>query len=138
MFKPLAPFTISSGNVPIKVESVLTEIKQWSNAESYLLIKANLANGDLAYVEIFYTELDETAVIDVSNNFRGDFGYQINNSGEWYEASENYAGSSGEIIITKNNLISRTIEGTFSGLAVNINNSSDTKKAMHGSFAVAY
>lgn len=133
-------FSINVDNTPIETKSIVTKILTDGNDEKYLQIAANLTNGDIAYVEIYYNGLNGIPKIIVNQSQKGAFGYQANSQGDtkWYGAAQNFEGSIGEINIEKNDLVGRTITGTFSGTAVNISNLSDKKIITGGSFTVVY
>ncbi|MEP7142793.1 MAG: hypothetical protein ABI707_07980 [Ferruginibacter sp.] len=129
-------FTMKVNNAPAGAKSISTKIKKSLDDKNYLQITATLGNNDLVFVDIFYNEIGERCILKVSSDDKGDFGYRTLSTNRWYEASRNYG--SGQIIIIKNDLNGRTIQGTFAGTVEEVDRSLDQKDIAEGSFAVNY
>jgi hypothetical protein len=59
-------------------------------------------------------------------------------TGDIYGAGYGWGGSSGKVTVTSNNLQQRKIEGTFSCVLVNGNNTSQTIPVTEGHFSFSY
>jgi hypothetical protein len=59
-------------------------------------------------------------------------------NGDFYGAGNGWTNGSGKVVITTNDQTKRKIEGTFSGVLVNSNNTSQTITVTDGHFSITY
>ena len=137
IIKAIEPLTLKVNNSSVTVKSVSGIIKKNCIDKNYIEIKVVLTNNDLAYIDIFLNDVVETAIIDISKDYRCAFSYIDSDVWNLYEASNNYPGVTGKISIKKNDLVAKRIEAEFGGTAVNVSNLED-KKIMKGCFDICY
>lgn len=136
--KAAEPFVVKIDNIQVVIKNVTVAIKENGENLPFLLIEAYPENGDHIYLIIYHVMIGDKAIIDVTNNEWGSFFFYTTKEGKSFEASQKYAHASGKIIITKNDLSKKRIEGTFAGVATATDSNYGTKNFTDGSFALNY
>lgn len=123
----------------MSMSNIATAIKKGPNNKPYLEVKGDIGStGGYMALDFFIHEIGSTVTIDVTKSPWADFALQ--NAKKYYEASYANVGSSGTIVITKNDTIAKMITGTFSGQPLTLPDTSSRKGTVitNGVFTVNY
>ena len=125
----------------IRVTHLLTNPDiQYNNMKllgAYGAIDGDTSNAFSLTVAYHDIAKGETVDLATDNSGKAFISYQQGN-GDIYGAGYGWGGSSGKVTVTSNNLQQQKIEGSFSCVLVNGNNTTQTITVTEGHFSVSY
>jgi hypothetical protein len=139
---PAAPLQAKLNGKLIRVTNLLTNPDiQYNNIK--LLGAYGAIDGDTSNafsLTVAYQDIAKGETVDLATDNYGKafISYQMGGTGDIYGAGYGWGGSSGKVTVTSNNLQQRKIEGTFSCVLVNGNNTSQTIPVTEGHFSFSY
>ena len=137
---PAGPLGVTVNGSALVFTNVTSSVQQYSVAQytyNYVrIIGAVGTKGDYFVINIYNSDINSNTPVDISKIYSFDIGYL--NGGTYINASSDLtaSGATGTITLTKNDLVNKRLEGSFTGVMVD--GKGGKIPVTGGSFAVNY
>lgn len=138
---PAGPLSAKLDGKQMKISNVqVTPDLQGLNNHILLSITVEVDESNSKHFSLLiaYQDVTKGQTIDLASDDGKAYLVYTDSNGDFYGAGNGWANGSGKVVITANDQTKRKIEGTFSGVLVNSNNTIQTITVTDGYFSTSY